>query len=345
MGSWERLGRTLGLLVLVATLSACASSGPLLPEPRPGIAQRPGSGTSVASGRPAPEVAGGENETRVPISEPCEKAGADEPSSQAGETATTTGPSAQPPHVITHVVTAGETISGIAARYGLSPSTVAASAGLTNPNRIYPGQTLSFPSLDGVLYRVRAGDTLSGIAMAHGVKADTLAAANDLSDPNRLEVGRVLIVPGVPAGRATVSSSAATVATTASPAPAAMGRTLSWPVRGVISSFYGPRWGRMHRGIDIAASSGVNIRAAADGKVTYVGWYGQYGRCVIVDHGGGLTTLYAHASEILVGLGAQVKRGDPIARIGSTGNATGPHLHFEVRVKGAAQNPLLYLGD
>jgi murein DD-endopeptidase MepM/ murein hydrolase activator NlpD len=116
-----------------------------------------------------------------------------------------------------------------------------------------------------------------------------------------------------------------------------------WPVNGVVVSGYGWRWGRMHEGIDISASSGTPIWAAAAGTVIYAGWLGGYGNLVVVDHGNGLSTAYAHASAILVGVGQQVAQGETVSLVGSTGNSSGPHLHFEVRVNGAAVDPLLYL--
>jgi murein DD-endopeptidase MepM/ murein hydrolase activator NlpD len=99
----------------------------------------------------------------------------------------------------------------------------------------------------------------------------------------------------------------------------------------------------MHEGIDITASSGTPIWAAAAGTVIWASWRGGYGNCVVVDHGNGLATLYAHASSILVGVGQSVGQGEMIALVGSTGNSSGPHLHFEVRVNGSAVDPLLYL--
>jgi murein DD-endopeptidase MepM/ murein hydrolase activator NlpD len=103
------------------------------------------------------------------------------------------------------------------------------------------------------------------------------------------------------------------------------------------------RWGRMHEGIDIAASSGTPIHAAAAGTVIHAGWLGGYGNLVVVDHGDGLSTAYAHASAILVGLGQRVSQGETLSLVGSTGNSSGPHLHFEVRVNGSAVDPLFYL--
>lgn len=118
---------------------------------------------------------------------------------------------------------------------------------------------------------------------------------------------------------------------------------LIWPVNGTVVSGFGWRWGRMHEGIDISASSGTPIWAAAAGTVIHAGWLGGYGNLVVVDHGDGLATAYAHASAILVGVGQLVSQGETVSLVGSTGNSSGPHLHFEVRVNGVAVDPLLYL--
>jgi murein DD-endopeptidase MepM/ murein hydrolase activator NlpD len=103
------------------------------------------------------------------------------------------------------------------------------------------------------------------------------------------------------------------------------------------------RWGRMHEGIDITAPTGTPIWAAAAGTVIHSGWLGGYGNLVVVDHGNGLATAYAHASAIFVSVGQSVAQGETIALVGSTGNSSGPHLHFEVRVNGVAVDPLFYL--
>ncbi len=123
--------------------------------------------------------------------------------------------------------------------------------------------------------------------------------------------------------------------------PSAAGFT--WPTSGQITSGFGPRWGRMHQGIDVAAPTGRPITAAKSGKVILAGWSGGYGNLVVIDHGGGLSTAYAHQSRIAVKVGDPVTQGALIGFIGSTGHSTGPHLHFEVRVNGAARDPLPYL--
>jgi murein DD-endopeptidase MepM/ murein hydrolase activator NlpD len=116
-----------------------------------------------------------------------------------------------------------------------------------------------------------------------------------------------------------------------------------WPASGVVTSGFGWRWGRMHEGLDIAASYGAPISAASSGTVIYAGWMGGYGNLVVIDHGGGLATAYGHQSSIAVSSGSQVSQGQTIGYVGSTGHSTGPHLHFEVRVNGSAVDPMGYL--
>lgn len=116
-----------------------------------------------------------------------------------------------------------------------------------------------------------------------------------------------------------------------------------WPVTGQITSGYGPRSGGFHHGIDIAASEDEAVRAARDGVVRKAEWIEVYGLTVLVDHGSGVQTLYAHNSKLLVKPGDRVKAGSILALAGDTGNATGPHVHFEIRFKGQTQDPTLYL--
>ncbi|HSK16770.1 MAG TPA: peptidoglycan DD-metalloendopeptidase family protein [Gaiellaceae bacterium] len=114
-----------------------------------------------------------------------------------------------------------------------------------------------------------------------------------------------------------------------------------WPVSGVVTSGFGWRWGRMHEGIDIAAPAGSPVRAVAAGRVIFSGWMGGYGNLVVLDHGNGLSTAYAHLSAIYAG--GDVGQGATIGTVGCTGSCTGNHLHFEVRVNGAAVDPMGYL--
>jgi murein DD-endopeptidase MepM/ murein hydrolase activator NlpD len=117
------------------------------------------------------------------------------------------------------------------------------------------------------------------------------------------------------------------------------------PGVGRLTSGYGNRWGRLHAGIDLAGGTGSPIRAAAAGTVVSAGWEGGYGKAVRIKHADGTVTMYAHNSALLVGRGEKVAAGQQIAREGSTGNSTGPHLHFEVRVGGSPVNPAKWLRD
>lgn len=142
---------------------------------------------------------------------------------------------------------------------------------------------------------------------------------------------------------ATSSGSAGPQNGTNSAKGVAIGITLSRPTAGTITSRFGIRSSGMHTGMDIANSSGTNIYASADGTVKFTGWYGGYGNLVIVTHGNGIDTYYAHCNTILVTAGQQVTQGQLIAKMGNTGNSSGPHLHLEVRVNGVAQNPQTYV--
>ncbi|HVL64413.1 MAG TPA: peptidoglycan DD-metalloendopeptidase family protein [Actinomycetota bacterium] len=116
-----------------------------------------------------------------------------------------------------------------------------------------------------------------------------------------------------------------------------------WPLNGPVTSGYGPRWGRMHTGIDIDGYTGQPVVAAKGGSVILASSYSGYGNAVIVDHGGGIATLYAHFSGFAVGAGQSVKQGQVVGYVGCTGSCTGDHLHFEVRVNGSPVNPMSYL--
>jgi murein DD-endopeptidase MepM/ murein hydrolase activator NlpD len=118
---------------------------------------------------------------------------------------------------------------------------------------------------------------------------------------------------------------------------------LIWPANGSISSPFGMRWGRLHAGIDMPLPEGTGLRAADSGTVAIAGWVGGYGNYVCIQHGGSLSTCYGHMSSIGVSVGQSVSQGQVIGASGNTGNSTGPHLHFEVRVNGSPVDPLGYL--
>jgi lipoprotein NlpD len=194
---------------------------------------------------------------------------------------------------------------------------------------------------EGVVHVVERGQTLWRIARAYGIALDVLAEANGIGDPTQIEVGQRLMIPGakkvidVPPHRPDEDDTSGT--------EVAEGDYI-WPVDGRVGSRFGLRGGRRHGGIDINAPIGAPIRAARSGEVFYAGSkYRGYGKLVIIDHGRGVRTYYAHNRENLVKTGEKVKQGQKIARVGQTGNATGPHLHFEIRRGNTLLDPLRYL--
>ena len=115
------------------------------------------------------------------------------------------------------------------------------------------------------------------------------------------------------------------------------------PAYGVLTSAFGERWGRNHNGIDIGGEQGSDILAADGGEVALAEWVNGYGNYILIDHKNGFQTAYAHCDELLVAKGEKVTQGQKIAYMGSTGNSTGPHLHFEVKLNGVYQDPLEYV--
>jgi murein DD-endopeptidase MepM/ murein hydrolase activator NlpD len=160
------------------------------------------------------------------------------------------------------------------------------------------------------------------------------------SEAAALQAQSANVAAQIRSAQATVSSSPTYSQAATDSSPSASG--FIWPVGGPVVSPFGWRWGRMHEGVDIAAGYGSPIAAAASGTVIYAGWMGGYGNLIIIDHGGGIATAYAHQSSFAVG-GGPVSQGQTIGYVGCTGHCFGPHLHFEVRVNGSAVDPLGYL--
>lgn len=243
------------------------------------------------------------------------------------------------PQILTHIVQRGETISRIAAKYGIDEATILASNDLPNAHTITVGQKLNILTIRGAIHTVKQGESLWEIARMYETDINEIIAANQLENPNRIRPQQQLVIPGAQAARIGSALRSERLVS----ADGRLLKAFSWPVSGRISSRFGPRWGRMHQGIDIAVNTGTPVRASAQGRVTFAGWNGGYGYLVIVDHGNNVETRYAHLSRIAVKVGQYVSRGTVIGYSGNTGNSTGPHLHFEIRYKGQAVNPLNYL--
>jgi murein DD-endopeptidase MepM/ murein hydrolase activator NlpD len=181
----------------------------------------------------------------------------------------------------------------------------------------------------------------NALASARREKQDTLAAVQTSKEEFLHEVAGLERQSATLAAQIRAAQGQAVYPSSYDSTPGARG--LLWPVAGPVTSGFGWRWGRMHEGIDIAAPSGATIQASASGTVIYAGWMGGYGNLVVIDHGGGLATAYAHQSSIGSGIGQQVSQGQVIGYVGCTGHCFGDHLHFEVRVNGSPVDPLGYL--
>ena len=183
----------------------------------------------------------------------------------------------------------------------------------------------------GVYHTLQRGQTLAALSRAYQVPVSVLMENNGITDASRIPTGALIFIPG-----------AARLLSV--PTPSSF--LVSWPLEGPITSGFGSRGRRSrHQGIDIDGVRGQVVRAAAGGTVVKATRMSGYGRTVVIDHGKGLTTLYAHASRLLVRKGDRVQRGQPIAEVGNTGNAKGTHLHFEVRRNSRPVNPLSLLAD
>jgi murein DD-endopeptidase MepM/ murein hydrolase activator NlpD len=272
----------------------------------------------------------------------------------------------------THEVAVGETVTSIGVQYGVdsqyllwnNPEVGA------DPDMLIPGETLLVPGTPGIVYDVKLGDTVTDIATTYGIDPAAIVsfAPNGLDSPDMIVEGSVLVLPGgvpppppppvveeTPApvepdpARPEPAPAPAVVAAPAPPPPPpeppeAISTGFIWPVNGTLNSRFGPRWGSFHSGIDLGVAYGTGVAAAASGQVVLASYSGYgYGYYVIVRHGDGSETLYAHLSAIYVSLGQYVGQGEIIGAVGCTGWCTGPHLHFEVRIGGTPVDPLAYL--
>jgi LysM repeat protein len=246
---------------------------------------------------------------------------------------------------IEYIVQSGDVIGTIAQKFGVSANTILWENDLTWSSTIRPGQKINILQDSGVNHEVVSGDTVLAIAKKYQADAKDVVEANKLADSSDISIGDLLFIPeGVRPTRVVSSYRPPTNNTPSVTPPSASdintGTKLLWPVLSHrITQYF--HWG--HTGLDVGDKMGNPIYAAETGKVERAGWAKGYGYNIIINHGNGLKTLYAHNSKLLVSAGDSVSRGQTIALIGSTGWSTGPHIHFEVRVNGVRKNPLNYI--
>lgn len=261
-------------------------------------------------------------------------------------------PSVQSTSAASHTVRRGDTLYSLSRRYGVPLRSMITANNLRTPYTLAVGQKLRIPTAR--THTVSKGDTGYSISRRYGVNMSALMKANGIRPPYRLAVGQKLKLPGGAAQVATASS--ATAARPASkpsrgrsvamPAPPPRSKSgFVWPVTGKLASRFGPKEGGLHNdGINILADQGSPVRVADAGVVVYASNALEgYGNLLLVKHSGGWITAYAHNERILVRPGQKVKRGDVVARVGSTGGVASPQLHFEIRKGRQALDPLRYL--
>lgn len=253
-----------------------------------------------------------------------------------------------------HEVVAGESIGSIAEDYGVSVATIQWANDLGSSTTITPGQTLKIPPVSGVIYTIKSGDTLLDVVAKRKGDIDEVREINEIGDDDLIAVGTTIVIPGGqpyvppapdPAPSSQVASSGSSGSSSgwtsvfkpnAAPSAPATGVQFQWPSASHDISQYS-RWG--HIAIDIRGPMGTAIYASAAGTATLHSG-GGYGNYIIIDHGNGWSTLYAHLSSYGVSNGQYVSQGQYIGGEGSTGWSTGPHLHFEIRQGGTKYNPL-----
>lgn len=246
--------------------------------------------------------------------------------------------------VIEHEVKAGETVSTIAESYGVSESTILWENELGSSSKIKEGQKLKVLPVSGIAHKVEGGDSIYSVAKKYQANAQAIIdfPFNDIGDDFALRAGQTLIVPdGAPAEKPKPAPTQY-LAEQNIPVEDLGTAQFKWPASGQISQYFS--W--YHPALDISNLGGGPITAADSGTVTVAGWPDNsgYGNRVVVDHGNGFTTLYAHMSVIYVSPGQKVAKGDVLGMMGSTGRSTGTHLHVEIRKGGVALNPLGMLG-
>lgn len=193
------------------------------------------------------------------------------------------------------------------------------------------------PKLNIVNYVVQGGDTLWRLARTYKVDLELLMVVNKIQTPESLQIGQQLVIPLDPGVKPQDLG----------PLPQLASRSslyFDWPLMGIITSGFGWRDQEFHHGLDLAAPPGTAVKAIEAGKVLFSGWKNSiYGNTVVIDHGSGITSWYAHNSKLLVKKGDWVKPGQVIALVGSTGRSTGPHLHLEIRIHDQTVDPKRYL--
>lgn len=241
-------------------------------------------------------------------------------------------------------VKSGDSVSSIAQKYGVSQDTIRWANDIDNVHNIAPSDKLKILPVSGIAHTVKSGDTLESVAKKYQAEAQAIVdfPFNDIPDDFKLNLGQVLIIPdGVLPDTPLLPKRQPQYIAQGPTFQAPFGAKFIWPSVGQFTQYFA--W--YHPGVDFANKTGPNVVASDGGVVSLAGWHDNYGygNRVVIDHGNGYQTLYAHLDNIYVTAGQTVPRGQAIGRMGSTGRSTGTHLHFEIHFKGIAVNPLSIL--
>lgn len=281
----------------------------------------------------------------------------------------------EPVKTKSYVVAKGDSLWSIANSQNIEVDTLIGSNNFKTSSRLRPGATLRIPNQDGIFYVMKKGETIEAVSKRYGVGMNKLRQVNFNINTASLKAGDEVFLPGAkPDGlmehkdkdsevkvaenkksektdKNAKSKTANAKATKLPKGEVAIRNTgaFRWPIMGRINSPFGWRYHPItkrrdfHTGIDIKANRNDPIKAAAPGRVAYSGWMGGYGKVLVIEHLNGQSSLYAHCSSLLVGKGENVSSGKLVAKIGTTGRSTGPHLHFEIRNGNSPVNPIKYL--
>jgi LysM repeat protein len=246
---------------------------------------------------------------------------------------------------IEYVVEAGDSVSTIAEEFEISVSTILWANDLSAYSIIRPGQKLDILPVSGLAHSVKKGETLSSIAQKYDIDEEKIVEANKLGAGDILSVGQSLVLPGArkityAATQPKTYTGFSAIKDIVTSPNQSSGNKMTWPTEGTrITQYYSWRY----HGLDIANKTGTPIYSADAGTIELAGWGTGYGNQIVVDHGGGKKTRYAHLSKFYVKVGDKVGKGQVVAAMGNTGWSTGPHLHFEVIINNTKYNPLNYI--